>query len=157
MKKKLLPVLVVLLAALIAGGVYYWTRLSKSSTDIIGVTTLTKKNTVIMNSASGDEFVSGTGRITVGEGEHIHLTYKLKGGSFDIGFAPGADNTDEALKNLDMTELEAPGDAPSAYAMEKTGVEGNGEEDFEAESGEYTVYFTMHGAVGTASVTTAGK
>ena len=35
----------------------------------------------------------------------------------------------------------------------KSGISGKGSLDFEAESGEYTVYFNQHAAVGTAKVT----
>lgn len=155
MKKKTILLLSAVLVVLIAAGIYIGVRLNGRGKDIIGVTTLTKENKVIMNSATGNEFVSGSGMITVKEGEHIHLTYKLKSGSFDIGFAPGTDGVLEAVTNLDMTELEDPTQDPSEYAIEQKGIEGSGEADFEAQSGEYTVYFTMNGAVGTATVSTA--
>ena len=155
MKKKTVLLLSAVLVILIAAGIYIGIRMSGRGKDIIGVTTLTKENKVIMNSATGNEFVSGSGTITVKEGEHIHLTYKLKSGSFDIGFAPGTDGVLEAVTNLDMTELENPTQDPSEYAIEQKGIEGNGEADFEAQGGEYTVYFTMNGAVGTATVSTA--
>ena len=155
MKKKTILILSVVVVILIAAGAYVGFRMANRGKDIIGVTTLTNKNTVIMNSATGNEFVSGSGTITVKEGEHIHLTYKLKSGSFDIGFNPGTDGVLEAVTNLDMTELEDPTQNPSEYAIEQKGIEGNGEADFEAQSGEYTVYFTMNGAVGTATVSTA--
>ena len=155
MKKKTVLLLSAVLVILIAAGIYIGIRMSGRGKDIIGVTTLTKENKVIMNSATGNEFVSGSGTITVKEGEHIHLTYKLKSGSFDIGFNPGTDGVLEAVTNLDMTELEDPTQDPSEYAIEQKGIEGNGEADFEAQGGEYTVYFTMNGAVGTATVSTA--
>ena len=155
MKKKTVLLLSAVLVILIAAGIYIGIRMSGRGKDIIGVTTLTKENKVIMNSATGNEFVAGSGTITVKEGEHIHLTYKLKSGSFDIGFNPGTDGVLEAVTNLDMTELEDPTQDPSEYAIEQKGIEGNGEADFEAQGGEYTVYFTMNGAVGTATVSTA--
>ena len=155
MKKKTILILSVVVVILIAAGAYVGFRMANRGQDIIGVTSLTKENKVIMNSATGNEFVSGSGTITVKEGEHIHLTYKLKSGSFDIGFNPGTDGVLEAVTNLDMTELEDPTQNPSEYAIEQKGIEGNGGADFEAQSGEYTVYFTMNGAVGTATVSTA--
>ena len=71
---------IVVAVLLVAAGIYTGIRLAKHGTDIIGVTTLPDRNTVIMNAKTGDEFVAGTGYLTVAEGEHIHLEYDLSAG-----------------------------------------------------------------------------
>ena len=120
-------ILIIILAVIIACGAYVGYRLAIHGTDIIGVTT--KGNTIYMNSATGDEFVSGQGKLTIKEGEHLHLKYKLSSGSFDLSASDGE------------------------HTVEQAGVEGNGSVDLDAEPGEYTVVFSMNGAVGKAVVT----
>ena len=125
--------------------------LSRDHTDIIGVTTLTEKNTVVMNSPTGDEFVSGSGKITIGEGERLHVEYALDKGSFDLAFHKGSDGLD-VFKSADLEALPMEGDV-----FGKSGVEGSGSLELEAPAGEYTVYFAIHDTVGSATVSaTAG-
>ena len=146
MKKKsifLIAAAVVLIAAI----AYAVTRLSNRWTDIVGVTTLEKKNTVIMNAKTGEEFVSGSGKLTVGEGERIHIEYALTAGSFDLAFHQGSAGLD-VFQSAELENLPNVGDV-----FGKSGVSGNGSLDFEAAPGEYTVYFNQHGAIGTATVT----
>ena len=57
MKKKTILILSVVVVILIAAGAYVGFRMANRGKDIIGVTTLTKENKVIMNSATGNEFV----------------------------------------------------------------------------------------------------
>jgi len=158
MKKRSTVILVLaVLTAIVAAGAYLAVRFMRHGTDIIGVTSLPEKNVVIMNSASGDEFVKGAGTITVGEGEHAVLTWKLKSGSFDLGFLAGRDAIIEALGDQAAVPggefpAETEGEQPPEYIQEKTGIEGFGTETFDVGSGDCTVYFTMHGAVGTATV-----
>ena len=142
-------ILLLLVVLLLAGG-YVFVRLEQRGTDIIGVTTLPEKNTVIMNSASGSEFVAGSGHITLQAGERLHLEYALDAGSFDILFLAGGDSLD-ALQAEDPLALPDAGDG-----FGESGVTGSGSLDFAAESGDYTVCFTLHGAVGRAVVTAEG-
>ena len=131
-----------IVAVLIAGGAYVGVRLAGRGKDIIGVTTLPDENIVIMNSRSGDEFVSGFGNISVKEGQKVYLSHDLKSGSVDLAIGQSTGNGE-----LGYTE-----DLPEEYLEEKDGIEGKGEQFFELEGGDYTVVFTMHGAIGTARV-----
>ena len=115
-------------------------------TDIVGVTTLPKKNIVIMNSRTGTEFVTGSGTVTVKQGEHIHLEYALSAGSFDLAFHAGDARLD-VFERADLENLTTEGEV-----FGKSGIAGTGSLDFEAQPGEYTVYFALHEAVGTARV-----
>ena len=127
-------ILCIIVLLVVAGGVTLGIRVANHGRDIIGVTTLPSENLVIMNSANGEEFVSGTGSLTVGEGEKAHLTYRLSGGSFDLTLSQGE-------------EIRA----------EQEGISGSGELDLEVDSGEYEVTFLMHGAIGTARVGTSKR
>ena len=151
MKKKMMLFLIVILAALIAAGAYIGVRLARHGRDIVGVTTLTEKNTVIMNAYTGDEFVSGTGMLSVAEGRRAHLSYKLKEGSFDLTFVSKTENTGDALPEFETETVS------EEYDRKQDGIEGSGELDFDLDAGEYEVTFTMHGAVGTAKLTETKK
>lgn len=118
-------------------------------TDVIGVTTLTEKNIVVMNAETGDEFVSGSGKLTVSEGEHIHVEYALDAGSFDLAFHAG-DGSLDIFQSADLENLTADGDVFGA-----SGLTGSGSLDLEAPAGEYSVFFSMHEAVGAATVSAA--
>ncbi len=160
MKKKTIVIIivVVVLALIIAAAVYIGVRLHRHGTDIIGVTTLTDRNTVIMNAVESGGFKSGTGVINVGEGERIRLDYDVSGGSFDFAFAAGEDAVFSAVRdadNMDVAELPTDDVMPETPPDGETGLEGAGSVDFDVEPGAYTVYFTMHGAIGTATVTAA--
>lgn len=117
--------------------------------DITGVTTLTKENIVVMNSPTGEEFVSGSGTITVGQGEIVHLEYKLSEGSFDLALNAG-DGSLDIFQSTDLENLPSDGEV-----FGRSGVTGSGELDIEAPAGEYTVFFNMHGAAGSATVSAA--
>jgi len=145
MKKTVLLIAAALVIA--AGACYVGVRLHNRGRDIIGVTTLNNNSSVIMNSRTGEEFVSGAGKLTVGEGEHIHLRYELSAGSFDLAFHKGEDGLDV----FDAANLEALPESGEVYG--RSGVSGNGALDFPAEEGVYTVFFQMHGAIGTAELT----
>ena len=150
MKKVVICIVAVLVVcAAVVGVVLFQHR----GGDIIGVTSYADKNTVIMNSKEGNEFVSGTGSITVKEGEGIHLDYKLKSGSFDIHFTPGKDAVQEAVESDKLEDLPEPEEPDLDGAVGQTGVEGSGDLDFDVEPGEYTVIFNMNGAIGKATVT----
>ena len=148
MKKKTIIIIAacVLLVLAILGGTALGRRLAKRHTDIIGVTTLIERNLVIMNSASGTEFVSGSGTITVGEGERLHVEYALKEGSYDLAFHLGDDGLD-VFHNTDLTALPAEGEV-----FGRSGVEGSGSFDLEVPAGVYTVFFDMHKAVGSTTI-----
>ena len=135
-----LLVCVILLVSLTGCGLFSRHR------DITGVTTLTDENTVIMNSPSGTEFVSGSGVITVKEGQAIRLTYEILEGSFDLALNAG-DGSLGVFESADLGNLTSEGDVFGV-----SGVTGTGELEIEAAAGEYTVFFKLHGAVGSATV-----
>ena len=141
-------VLILVILVIIAAVIYGAVRLRNRGTDIIGVTTLENRNTIIMNSKTGQEFVSGSGTLTVSENERIHVEYALDTGSFDLAFHKGSDGLD-VFENSDLDNLSDTGDV-----FGKSNISGKGSLDLEAASGEYTVYFNQHGAAGTATVTT---
>ena len=122
---------------------YAGLRISRRGTDLIGVTTL--DNTVIMNSKTGKEFVSGSGKLTLGEGERIHLKYSLDAGSFDFAVNSGSNGLDI----FDSTDLGSLSDEGEVFG--RSGITGKGSLDFKAGPGEYTLFFNMHDAVGTAT------
>ena len=119
--------------------------------DITGVTTLPKENTVVMNSPSDGAFVNGSGNLTVKDGEMIHLKYELSSGSFDLAFHPGNEGL-AVFESADLENLPSEGDV-----FGRSGIEGSGELDIEAPAGEYTVFFNMHSAVGSATAGTVKK
>lgn len=114
--------------------------------DITGVTTLSKENTVVMNSPTGKEFVTGSGNLTVGDGEVIHLKYDLSEGSFDLACNEGNEDLD-IFESTDLEKLSSEGEV---FGI--SGIEGSGELDIHAAAGEYTVFFNLHSAVGSATV-----
>jgi len=148
MKNKRIIVLILAILVVIAAVIYVGVRLHNRGTDIIGVTTLENRNTIIMNSKSGQEFVAGSGKLTVGTNERIHVVYELDNGSFDLAFHKGSDGLD-VFENSDLKNLSNTGDV-----FGKSGISGKGSLDLEVASGKYTVYFNQHGAVGSATVTT---
>lgn len=150
MSKKMKVILIAILCALLAGTIYVGYRIINHGKDIIGVTSLTDKNTVIMNSKTGAEFVGGTGYITVGEGQRLHLTYDLSSGSFDLAFQSA-----EGVDPMDVEHLPTAEEMTGEGAFGKADISGKGSLDFDAAPGQYTAYFTMHGAIGTATLTAA--
>ena len=156
MRKKTIAIIIVLIIAVITALAYLVPRLLNRGRDIIGVTSFEKTNEVIMNSATGSEFVKGTGMITIGEGQHAHLSWKLKEGSFDLAFVKNAEDGQDAGTETEGLALPDPAIAERTYDMMEEGIEGSGETDFELEAGVYEVDFIMHGAVGTAKLT-SGK
>lgn len=150
MKKKLILILVA--ALVVTLGVYVGYRFAKRGTDIIGVTTLSDKNTVIMNAKTGSEFAAGTGYLTVAEGERIHMEYDLSAGSIDVAIKSG-EGAMEAIENMDFENLPSAEDMTGDGAFGETGVSGKGSMDFDAAAGEYTVYIVNNGAVGSATLT----
>lgn len=158
MKKRVIVLVLVLL--LVAVGGYGCYRLKIRGTDIIGVTTLPDKNTVIMNAKTGEEFEAGTGYITVADGEMLHLEHNLTAGSFDIAFRKDEDafnlyesigtteNLSDTLQNLPTSE-EMTGEGSFGDSQ----ITGSGSFEFDAEPGNYTVYITNHNAIGKATVT----
>lgn len=143
-KKHILLILAVLV--LIAAG-YVGMRLRNRWTDITGVTTVRDRNTVYMNSKTGKDFEAGSGSLTVGEGQRIHVEYALDAGNFDLAFNKG-NNDHSVFFNAPLDNLPATGDV-----FGKSGVSGKGSLDFEAAPGEYTVFIRQHGAIGSATVT----
>ena len=152
MKKKIILFLVLALAA--AAAVYACVRVSRHGTDIIGVTTLADKNTVIMNSKTGSEFVSGSGVISVAQGEHIHLECDLKEGSIDVAFR-GDEGAAAAYESMTPENLPTAEEMTGEGAFGQESISGKCSLDFDAEAGEYTVYIANRGAVGKAVVTAA--
>ena len=159
MKKK--TILTIVLALLVAAGIYTCFRLAKRGTDITGVTTLPDRNTVIMNAKTGDEFAAGTGYLTVAEGEHIHLEYDLSAGSIDVSFKPGEDalfgtlmSQDEPLTSEDLEDLPTAEDMTGEGVFGQEDVTGKGSMDFDVAADTYTVYIVNNNAIGSATFTT---
>jgi len=156
MKKK--GIIVIIAVLLVALGAYTGYRLVNRGTDIIGVTTLSEKNKVIMNAKTGDEFVAGSGFITVAEGEKLHLEYNVSSGSFDIAIRADEEGV-SAYQNLGAENVPTPDALPDAEDMTgegafgSEGITGKGSMDFEAAAGAYTVHITNHNVVGTATLT----
>lgn len=146
MKKKGIILLGAALVA-VAAIAYVGMRLARRGTDLIGVTTLAKKNTVILNAKTGEEFVSGSGKLTVAEGEGIHLEYALDSGSVDFAVNRGSNGL-AVFESADLANLPAAGEV-----FGKSGISGSGSLDLAAAPGEYTLYFRTHDAVGTAKAT----
>lgn len=147
MKRKILIILV-LAACLIIAASGCGTRISERHTDIIGVTTIPEKNTVIMNAKTDEEFVSGTGKITVGEGERIHVESSLETGSVDLALHAG-DGSLDVFTGADLENLPVEGDV---FGI--SGLEGDGSFDLDAAEGEYSIYFALHDAAGNVTVST---
>lgn len=150
MKKKVILIAIGVLLAVLAGYTVY--RFATHGTDIIGVTTLSHKNTVIMNAKTGSEFVSGTGYLTVAKNEELHLEYNLTSGSIDVAFRADEAGV-AAAESMDLEHLPTAEDMTGEGSFGKQGLSGKGSLDFEAEPGSYTVHITNHGAVGKATVT----
>lgn len=150
MKKKVIIAIVALLV--VALGVYAGYRLAVRGTDVIGVTSLSDRNTVIMNAKTGDEFVSGTGYLTVGKGEGLHLEYDLSSGSIDVAFRAD-DGYAAAAQSMDVEKLPETEELTGEGAFGEQGLAGKGSLDFEAAEGTYTVHITNHSAIGKATVT----
>ena len=149
MKKKTLLTILLIVLILAAGAGYVAYRLAIRGTDIIGVTTLVERNVIIMNSKTGDEFTSGSGTITVGEGEHLHLEYNLDAGTLDIACNAGSGSLD-IFQDADLGNLPSEGEVFGRSALE-----GKGSLDLKAAEGSYTVYFNPHSAIGRVTVSTA--
>ena len=118
---------------------------------IVGVTTYPEKNTVVLNCKTGNEFADGSGKITVGENEYIHLEYDLKSGSFDLALCEG--NSDLGVfRDADMSDLPSPDTAEAGSVCGTSGIKGKGSLDYKVPEGKYTVFFTIHDTVGRADV-----
>ena len=140
-------ILTVAVFVLIAAAAYVGLRLKNRWTDINGVTTVFERNTVYMNVRPGKDFVGGSGYITVRQGKSIHVEYAVDTGKFDIAFCKGS-NVLSLIRSSELDNLPNTGNV-----FGKSGVSGKGSIDFEAEPGEYTVYFNPHDTIGSATVT----
>lgn len=132
---------------LIVAAAYVGLRLKNRWTDINGVTTVYERNTVYMNVRPGKDFAGGSGYITVEEGKRIHVEYAVETGKFDIALNKGS-NALSVIRNSDLDNLSSSGNV-----FGKSGISGKGSIDFEAEPGEYTIYFNPHDTIGSAIVT----
>ena len=148
MKKKTIIIAAAIVLVVAAGLFLYRHR----GGDITGVTTYAAWNTIIMNGKAGQDLFAGSGFLTVGEGEHIHMEYALSAGSFDIYFNAD-ENAASAYENMDVENLPTAGDMTSDTAFGQDGVEGKGSLDFEADAGQYTAHFVFHDTIGKATVT----
>ena len=140
-------ILTVAVFVLIAAAAYVGLRLKNRWTDINGVTTVFERNTVYMNVRPGKDFAGGSGYITVKQGKSIHVEYAVDTGKFDIAFCKGSN----ALSVIQGSALDNLPNTGNVFG--KSGVSGKGSIDFEAEPGEYTVYFNPHDTIGSATVT----
>ncbi|MBQ9389622.1 MAG: hypothetical protein IJU07_05550 [Synergistaceae bacterium] len=143
-KKIVLTVTALVLTAIAA---YVGIRLKNRWTDINGVTTVYKRNTVYMNVKQGKDFAGGSGYITVSEGRNIHVEYEIVSGKFDIAFCKEK-NALSVISSSNPDNLTVSGDV-----FGKSSVSGKGSINFEAEPGEYTVFFRPHDTLGSAVVT----
>lgn len=140
-------ILTVTVFVLIVAAAYVGLRLKNRWTDINGVTTVYERNTVYMNVRPGKDFAGGSGYITVEEGKRIHVEYAVETGKFDIALNKGS-NALSVIRNSDLDNLSSSGNV-----FGKSGISGKGSIDFEAEPGEYTIYFNPHDTIGSAIVT----
>lgn len=143
-KKKI--ALTVVSVILIAIAVYAGMRMKNRWTDINGVTTVYERNSVYLNVRPGKDFAGGSGSITVRQGESIHVEYSIDTGQFDIAFCKGS-NTLSAIQSSNLDNLPKAGNV-----FGKSGVSGKGGIDFEAQPGEYTLFFKPHNTIGSATV-----
>ena len=151
MKKKTVA-LIVVLALVVAGAAYVAFRLKIRGTDIIGVTTLPDRNTVIMNSKTGDEFVGGTGYVNIGEGERIRVKCALSAGEIDLLFYP-SDFYPSFQSTLEDWPISK--DAAGEGSFGQDGVSGKDDLYFDAAPGVYAVSIAPHGSIGKVVITTA--
>ncbi|MBQ9347767.1 MAG: hypothetical protein IJT94_10620 [Oscillibacter sp.] len=182
MKKRNIVIIAAAAVVIVAVGIYAAVRLKNHMTDITGVTSLPSRNQVIMNSRRPGSFVGGEGRFTVGESGKIHVEYAVTEGSVDIAFHGGSADLDVFLSS-DIENLIADGQdlgadsvtgiggagldvfqnadlenlSPDGEVFGASGVTGTGSLDFDAAPGETTVYFSLHDAVGTATVSAPTK
>lgn len=149
MKKKTVAIIVVL-ALVVAGVAYVAFRLIIRGTDIIGVTTLPDRNTVIMNSKTGDEFVGGTGYVNVGEGERIRVKCDLSAGEIDLLFYPSDfyPTFQATLEDWPISKDEA-----GEGSFGQDGVSGKDDLYFDAAPGAYAVQIAPHGSIGKVVIT----
>ena len=131
---------------------YVAMRLHNRGTDIIGVTTLPDRNTVIMNSKTGDEFVGGTGYVNVGEGERIRVKCDLSAGEIDLLFYP-SDFYPTFQATLEDWPISK--DSAGEGAFGQDGVSGKDDLYFDAAPGAYVVSIAPHGSIGKVVITTA--
>ena len=150
MKKKAILIVIAALLAVLAGYTTY--RFATRGMDIVGVTTLSDKNQVIMNAKTGNEFVSGTGYLTVAEGEGLHLDYNITSGSIDVSFRADEEGV-AAAQSMDLENLPTAENMTGEGSFGEQELTGKGSLDFEAEPGSYTVFITNHSAIGKATVT----
>ena len=144
-KKKI--VLTVVSVVLIALVVYVGMRIKNRWTDINGVTTVYERNTVYINVRPGKDFAGGLGYITIRQGKSIHVEYVVEMGKFDIAFCKGS-NALSVIRSSNLNNLPNAGEV-----FGKSGISGKGGIDFEAEPGEYSVFFNPHDTIGSATVT----
>ena len=148
MKKKSILILAGVLVIVIAAGVVLYRH---RGGDVIGVTTYSNQNKVIMNAKTGSEFVSGTGTIDVGEGKHVCIEHALTAGSVDVAFASDK-NAVERHRNIGADNLPDPeAEVPEATATEE-GISGKGSTDVALTPGSYLVTITNNNAVGKVTI-----
>ena len=148
MKKQGIIILVGIIAAIILASVFFF---SLRDRNIVGVTTYPDKNMVVLNSKTGNEFVNGSGEITVGENEYIHMEYDLKSGSFDLALCEGNGDL-SVFRDIDMSNLPDPDTAEVGSVCGTSDIKGKGSRDYKVPAGKYTVFFTIHDTVGSADV-----
>ena len=142
-------ILIIAALILISASAYVGWRLHIRGTDINGITTMPKRNTVYINAYPNKDFTAGEGYLTVSNGKHIHVKYAFESGSFDLVFRLYSEGVENAsIGTTELDNLPVSGDV-----FGKLGISGKGTLDFEAAPGNYSIYYEPHNAVGRATIT----
>ena len=112
----------------------------------------TENNVVTVKGTRGGRAGGGSGVVAVGEGEHLHLTYALTRGSFDVTFAGLAGEQNENTFPMEALNGDTPATLLSGDPFGETGLEGNGSLDFAVQPGEYMAFFHLHHMTGEATL-----
>lgn len=147
-----------IIKGLLAAGLVMMTACTKHEASIESTEDNTVKVTALNSEESG-----GSGIITVGEGEILHVDYKLSKGTFDITvagepFEPAEiTNVDASAPEMAETTEQNAQDIIDAFTGEgqykETGLTGEGSLEFAVQPGDQTLYIMLHDATGEILIT----